>query len=275
MYGTAHSTQCRTCLEGETAWCDVHVVLGHRRRFLRNTVWTDAEEEEYALSVLQHVYQLIQTDLLLLIGLTSGEDDLTQLGRETLLLRISELHETTFLCKVHEVSSMVPDGCRTGDPFRHLDRGTFVLGEGETEQRKVHVECAAQITRACENPAVRFPEILIVRIVQSDGDPSPTHDNQIRYGHCCIQPTCPYPMAGLRLWMSVRERGIPVDPLTAHDRIGIPIHEDLLIGIIGLETCYLTHDLGQREVTGTDVDEDTVGFHRIPSLEIVGEIMVP
>ena len=46
----------------------------------------------------------------------------------------------------------------------------------------------------------------------------------------------------------------------AHDRVGVPIHEDLVLGMFLLKTLDLPHHLRECELTGSDVDEYTIGF---------------
>ena len=65
---------------------------------------------------------------------------------------------------------------------------------------------------------------------------------------------------------------VPLSGPPAGDyRISVAIHEDLVVGILGLEFLDLRHDLGQGEFTCPDVDEYLIGFHSVAPSEWIGE----
>ena len=160
--------------EGETAGSDVQVVLRDRCGGLRDPVRADSEQQRDALSALHHRDRVRQGHLLLGVGLAGRQYDLPQLGREP-LPGVREALEPAGLRHLHEVLAVTADAGGAGHPLRDLLRGAGVLRDREPEQRQTHVVGPGKVPGAGYDPPVGLPEVLVVRVVESYGDPSASH----------------------------------------------------------------------------------------------------
>ena len=99
---------------------------------LGRTVGTDAEDQQNALSSRHQVGELGGGELLLGLGLAGGQDDLSELRRES-LDGVREGLETSQFGELDEVVAVRPDAGGTGYEIGYLHRSLAILGDGETE----------------------------------------------------------------------------------------------------------------------------------------------
>ena len=170
----ADGSERGACLQRESAGGDVEIVPRDGHHVLRDPVGTDPEKKRYALTAGDHVHGLRQGDLLLGIGFACGEHDLAELGRES-LAGIREALEAAALGHLHEVLAVSTDAGGPCDPLRDLLGRAGVLGDRESEQRQTHVVGPRQVPCAGYDAPVGLPEVLVVRVVESDRYPAASH----------------------------------------------------------------------------------------------------
>lgn len=140
--------------------------------FLRSSVGTYAEYEEDALPAPYHLHQLRCAQHLLLVGFTGGQNDLSQLWRES-LPREGEGLKTSQICKLDEIVAMGPDTRGTCYEIRYLLGGPLVLRDGEPEKCQIHIERHGEVPRTGDDAPMRFPERLgVVSVIDAYRHPS-------------------------------------------------------------------------------------------------------
>ena len=162
------------CLQREAPGGDVEVVAGDLHDVLGDAVRTYAEQERDALAALDHLGHLPERELPLRVRPAGGEDNLPQLGRET-LPRIREAVEPAGLRHLQEVLPVATDARGPCDPFRDLHGRAGILRDREAEEGETHVVRPREVPCAGYDAPVGLPEVLVVRVVESYRDPSASH----------------------------------------------------------------------------------------------------